>query len=180
MKQKAGVKWKAVCMMCFTRKAGVCTEMHYLPGVAELQWLTKPLYMAHERDFLAGNSSWVVWWLGLWRLPGYSHLCGQGDIEESRAVGLSPGPHGNVFSNLHCPFLCTTAWCCCRGTSRDIVIGTRWLLMWMVVAEGAWGPRAARVGLEGLKNVCISVELALHADNQICKLQISSPLVAAT
>lgn len=69
---------------------------------------------------------------------------------------------------------------CCRGVFRDIITGTRWVLLWMVVAEEAWGPRAARVGPEGLRNVFTFVELPLHADNQNCRLQISSPSVAAT
>jgi len=47
MKQKA-VWVKAIYIMCFTRKVNAleakpeCAEMHTLPGVAELQWLTKP------------------------------------------------------------------------------------------------------------------------------------------
>lgn len=159
MKQKPECeKQKAVYMMCVTRKVNAldtkpeCAEMHSLPCVGEPQstgcsgsqnlcmWPTKG-------GFLAGNSSRAVWWLRLWWLPGHSQLNSYRDIEESRAVGLSPGASRPCVPKHVWPKL---AWWCCRGTFRDIVAGTSWVLLWMMVAEGAWGPRAARVGPEGL------------------------------
>lgn len=133
---------------------------------------------AHEGDLLAGSSICAVWWRGgLWQFPGYSQLCGHRDVEGSRAVGLSPGVLCSQICIAHCSAPPSD---CFRGTFRDIVTGTSWILLWVMMAEEAWGPRAARVGPERLGNSFISVELALHAGDRTCRLQLLRPSVAIT
>lgn len=142
------------------------------------RYLTKPLCVAHEGDFLAGNSGQAVWWREL--LLCYSQLHGDGDVEESRAVGPSPGAVWLRVPKSALP----------HALRRSVMLLQRrfqghrqWDQVGLAVDDGGRGslrPHSSKSGVEEFRNLFISVELPLCSRNQICWLQIWSPSIAAT